>query len=211
MKRALLLGLILLVLFAPGLFLWWPPCAPPDRSSELGTALIAGGVVALAVLVLERSFTKEAERRDLLLQLGFVGELRGIDLSGRDLSGFQLTEKTLSYARFRKANLRGANLSGSRLDHADLREADLRDAKMDATDLFPSETLFPSEDLIPGPIFPDANLQGVGLQGAAYNSRTRWPENFGPDTLNQAGAKRVDGFGKFVSWWWNHRIRKSKT
>jgi hypothetical protein len=71
-KRSVLLGLILLVLFAPGVLFWWPPCAPPDRSSELGTTLIGGGVVALAILVLERLFTKEVERRDLLLQLGLA-------------------------------------------------------------------------------------------------------------------------------------------
>ena len=208
MKRSVLLVLIILVLFGFGAPLWWPPCAPPDRSSDLGTALIAGGVVALAVLVLERSFTKEAERRDLLLQLSLVDELRGLDLSGRDLSGFLLTDKTLSHARFRRANLMGANLSGARLDYADLSEADLRGAKMDATGLFPNETLFPSEDLIPGPVFPDANLQSVGLQGAAYNSRTSWPEHLGPDGADRAGAERVDKLGKLAKWRWHHRIRK---
>jgi hypothetical protein len=210
-SRPVLLVLIIFVLFGLGVLLWWPPHALPDRSSDLGTALIGGGVVALVVLVLERSFAKEAERRDLLLQVGLVDELRGINLNGRDLSGFLLTGKTLSHARFRRASLRGANLSGARLDYADLCEADLRDAKMDATGLMPSDTLFPSEDLFPGPIFPDANLQAVGLKGAAYNSRTRWPQNFGPDTLDKAGAERVDEFNKLATWWWHHRIRTPQT
>jgi hypothetical protein len=174
-----LLALIVLVLFAPGFLLWLPPCAPPDRSSDLGTALIGGGVVAIAVLLLERSFAKETARRDLLLQLSQAEELRGIDLSGEDLSDFYLPQKVLAHSRFRKANLKGANLSGAQLAFADLREADLRDAKLDATGLWPKETQFPSDEPFPRPYIPDANLESVSLQGAAYSPETTWPQDWG--------------------------------
>jgi uncharacterized protein YjbI with pentapeptide repeats len=162
------------------------------------------------VLFLERSFAKEAERRDLLLQLGIVSELRGIDLSGRDLSGFHLSNKDLRHANFRRANLRGANLSGAKLNHADLREADLRGTKLDETGLYPSETLVPSEDLAIGPIFPDANLQGAKLQGVARNLQTRLPQTLGPEIVDTDGAEQVNTLFQLFKWRWRHRMRKPK-
>jgi hypothetical protein len=207
-KRSVLLVLIIFffVLFGLGGLLWWPPCALPDRSSELGTALIGGGIVALAVLVLERSLTKEANRRDLLLQLGLGRDMRGIDLSGRNLSGFHLPTKDFSHAVFRRASLRGSNLSGAHLDFADLREVDLRGTKLDKTGLAPSKTLVPSNSLAPGAIFPDASCQGWRVEGVMYDSATKWPSNFPSDAADDAGAECIDGFGKLVKWWYRHRI-----
>jgi hypothetical protein len=169
---------------------------------------MGGGGIAFAVLFLERSFAKEAERRDLLLQLGLGSDTRGIDLSGRALSGFHLPGKDLRHANLRRANLKGANLSGAKLDFADLREADLRGAKLDKTGLAPSETLVPSEELFPGPIFPDAHCQGWRVGGAGYDSGTKWPSNFPSDEADNAGAKRLNGIGERVKWRWQHRILK---
>jgi uncharacterized protein YjbI with pentapeptide repeats len=168
-----------------GALLWWPPGEAPNKCSDLGSALVGGAVVATAVLYVEQQLSKEADRRDLKLQLGLQDNLIGIDLSGRDLAGFHLAGKDLRNAVLRGANLQRANLSGARLDHAVLVGADFRGAKLDETPLYPSKTLYPSADLVPGPILPDAVLQGVSLTGAKYDADTRWPKNFDP---NAAGA-----------------------
>jgi hypothetical protein len=181
-------GLVCVVLVAG--FFWWPPWAASNRGSELLAALMSGLVVALAVVYVERLFTRDAEKRALLIQLKDA-DLRGTDLSRRDLSGWYAPAKDLTGANLMRANLRKANLSGAILKHADLRKADLRGAKLDKTELYPSETLFPSEDLFPGPIYPDASLSGVKLSGAKFDKHTAWPEGF--DAV-RAGARRVLSF-----------------
>jgi uncharacterized protein YjbI with pentapeptide repeats len=121
-RRVLLIPVIVL---ASGLYMWWPPGAPPNRHSDLGTALIGGAIVAFSVLYLEQQFSRNYERRNLQLQLGTRTDFPGIDLSDRDLSGFYLTGKDFSGANLKGANLRGANLSGANLSHATLDGADL--------------------------------------------------------------------------------------
>ena len=176
---------------AVGFWLWFPPEADANRYSDLGTTLIGGATVGVAILYLERQFSRRAERRDLQMQLGLTDELPGVDLSGRDLSRFYLPGKDLRHANLRKAKLRGANLSGVKLDHANLSKADIRGAKLDETGLAPSNTLVPSNELVPGPLFPDANLQGVTLTGAKYDEHTTWPRNFSADNADNAGAIRA--------------------
>jgi len=161
-----------------GFWLWLPPEDAPNRRSDLGTALIGGAIVGVAILYLQGQLSRGAERRNLRLQLGLTNTLAGIDLSGRDLSGFYLPEKDLRGANLSGANLRGANLSGTQLDHADLTKADLRGTKLDATNLVPRGALVPTGDLVPGPLIPDASLQGVVLEGAKVDKHTSWPRNF---------------------------------
>jgi uncharacterized protein YjbI with pentapeptide repeats len=173
----------IIAVLALGVWLWWPPGADADRSSELGATLIGGAVVAIAVLYLERQVSSEAERRELRLQLGLQNSLAGIDLRNRDLSGFHLAGKDFRGANLAGANLRGANLSGGNLRDATLNGADLRGAKLDETPLHPSETLFPSEDLYPGPIYPDATIQNTTFSKAKYDSDTKWPKHINPATV----------------------------
>ncbi len=182
---ALVVLLAVVVVFGIGFCLWWPPGEEPNRSSDLGTALMGGGIVGLVLLFLERHLSRGAERRDLQLQLGLTDELPGVHLSRRNLSSFYLPGKDLRHANLSKANLRGTNLSGARLDHANLSKANLRGAKLDATHLLPSETLMPSNDLALEP-FSDARLQGVDLREAKYDKHTTWPSDF--DAAN-AGAR----------------------
>ena len=180
--------------FLVGLWLWLPPGEDPNRYSDLGTTLIGGVIVAVAVIYLERQLSRRAERRDLQLQLGLTDELPVVALSCRDLSGFYLPGKDLRHANLSSANLRGANLSGALLDHANLRNADLRGTKLDETGLFPSETTVPSDNLFPGPLFPDARLQGVKLEGAVYDKRTSWPSGFDAAKAGAIDTRR---------WWWS--------
>lgn len=179
-------------ILAVGLYAWWPPGAPPNRCSDLGAALIGGAVVAFSVLYLEQQLSRVSERRTLQLQLGTDTAFPGIDLSGRDLSGFYLPGRNFSGANLERANLAGANLSGADFSHANLSHTDLRGTKMDETPLYPSETLYPSDTLTPGPIWPAATTQGIGLHGAKYDSSTQWPPSV---DFRAAGAVEV------VPWW----------
>ena len=183
----------IIVLVAGGVLWWWPWGEPVTRASALGTALIAGSVVALVGVYLERRFSHEAEQRDLRLQLGLEKDLSEVDLSYRDLSGFYLAGRNLRGAILREAKLRGANLSGAKLDDAQLNGADLRDAKLDATLLYPSVNLFPAPDLYLVPIYENATTNNTDFREAKFNSGTQVPGNL---DLKQRGAVEVK------SVWW---------
>lgn len=174
--------LVPLSILLVGAVLWWPPTSAPNRYSDLGTALIGGGIVSFTVLYMQQQFSRSYEKRDLQLQLGAGTSFPGIDLGGRDLSRFYLAGKDFSGA-LRNANLRGTNLSGVNLSHANLNGADLRGAKLDETPLYPSKTLYPSKDRRPGPIYSAATIQNTGLDKVKYDSLTRWPNHIDPDEV----------------------------
>ena len=110
--------LIVLVLGA-GALLWWIPESPHSRFVGLGTALVGGSIVALAIFFLEWSLSRGNQKRDLQLRLGVETNFRRIDLRGEDLSGAYLAHRNFTGARFDKADLRGANLEGANLSGAE--------------------------------------------------------------------------------------------
>jgi uncharacterized protein YjbI with pentapeptide repeats len=182
---------IVLVVIALGLFLWCTPGATADRNSELGAALLGGGVVSIALLYLQWRLSLAAEKRDLQLQLGIQKDFRGIDLSARDLSGFHLPEKYFTKANFTRANLKGVNLSGAILSQANLNGADLRGAKLDKTALKPRVGQKPSETQRPT-IYKDVSINGTTFDKAKYDSKTSCPEGL---DLRARGAIEVK------PWW----------
>ena len=192
---------IILVVIVPGVaFLMWPG-PESNRNSDLGTALISGTVVAIAVLYLQARLSSAAEKQNLQLQLGLQDKFPGIDLSNRDLSGFHIPGKDLRQANLTGANLRGANLSGANLQHAILNKADLRGAKLDETPLYPGENLFPSEELTPGPIYTAVNHNDAKFYEAKYDSKTKCPDTL---DLKERGANLVESPWYrvlFVNWW----------
>ncbi len=198
MKRWIF-ALIPVGILAGGVYEWWPPEADPNRHSDLGAALVAGAVVAFAVLYLEWQFSRGQERRALQLQLGSGKEFPSIDLSGRDMSRFYLPGKDFRAAKLDRTNLRKANLSGVDFSHASLNKADLRGAKLDETPLYPSETLVPSEGLTPSPIFPHARLQNITAEKTQFDSSTNWPPNFDPKA---AGAQECTSWWQKLRCWW---------
>jgi uncharacterized protein YjbI with pentapeptide repeats len=132
-------GLTLLLI--AGIWLALPRAARHEHHEQLGRTLIAGALVGLALVPLqlaagqylrERDRHNEtaqqqlAQRRDLLQQLTFAHDLRGIDLHGEDLRGLYLRGKNL-----RGANLTATDLRGATLDSADIRGADLSGARLD--------------------------------------------------------------------------------
>src|SRR5215210_1194107 len=119
----------LLVVLAAGCVAW---VIGDDGSKEadLGANVVAGGLVALAILVLERSLRRADERREVLRLLATTGELRGIDLRGADLRGAYANGTDLRASRLAGADLRDAQLAEARLGRADLTGADLRSARL---------------------------------------------------------------------------------
>jgi len=149
-----------LVVILLGLYLWWPPCLPPDRSSDLGANVVGGGIVAFVVLSLDQVLSRRQERNLLRLQLSTGDHFEGIDLSNQDLSGFYLPRKNFSDANLEGVDLRGTILSSSSFIRTRLYGADLRGADLGS---------------IPGRS-SGAWLGVTSLEGVLYDSSTRWPE-----------------------------------
>lgn len=172
-----------------GLAVWALPGARADRNSELGAALLGGATIAMAVLLAEERFAREAENRGMRLQLGLQKEMPGIDLRGRDLDDFHMPGKVapdadlsgaklngsvlrrcnFEAARFSDTEMVGARLSRSVLRAASFFSADLTDADLVAADC--SYTNFGTTD--PNTDEPSggaklvrANLRGAILVGA---------------------------------------------
>lgn len=205
MKRWIIPALAVVLVFVIGAILWWPPWVPADRYSDLGTAIMGGGVIALAVLYLEQRSAMEADKRDLLLAMGLGQSFVGIDLQRRNLARAYLVGKDFSGARFGKANLKGADLAGAVLQRANLRGSDLRGTNFrgQPTPLFPSQQLLPGSQVFPSSGAPagvqqvgDAILKAVDVGDATYDDSTGWPDDFDPV---REGAVHV----KNRSWWWS--------
>jgi hypothetical protein len=192
-------ALIVVVLVA-GLLLWWPPGSPPNRYSELGTALIGGGIVATAILVLEQSLSQRQQKRDLQLQLGLRDDFRGIDLRGVDLSGSYLAGKNFRGADLRGADLRGTNVSDANLTNTRLDRVDLRGAIMGEPPLYPSDNLMPSDALFPSSGLPDAiTNDGTNFDGTKYDASTKWPSHItNPEELGEIKVLVLVSWGRWL-------------
>jgi uncharacterized protein YjbI with pentapeptide repeats len=174
-----LVFLPILIMGALGLALWfqWSPLKitrPSNAGTSLGSAILSGLVVALALLALEEMRTLQAERRDLQLRLSQAHDLTGIDLHGKDMSEFYLREKVLKRAILRfahldraylnKADLRYADLTGARLKAADLSEANLTSAHVE--DLRARLLVFNRHINFDGAFLSGATLTAASLRGA---------------------------------------------
>lgn len=164
--------------------------------SELGMALIAGSILALALLaaetLLEDRRSRSADHRNLLLMIAVQDDLQGIGLEGEDLSGQYLAGKNLTDARLRRIDGSYSSFNKSTLDFADLGNADLRhatfyDARLPGADLRGADltcarltgTRFYVE-LEGFPTLANAKLEGANLNNIIYNSSTVWPNGFNP-------------------------------
>ena len=139
-----------------GLYLWLPTRGDPDHRGGLGSALIGGAVIALAIflvqIVIDERRQDESEQTNLRLTLGLTQDLGGIDLRDAELDRVYLAGKNLVKARLEGATLSGANLSGARLREADLSGADLRCANLNLA-------------RIPEAKFKETDLTGASLLG----------------------------------------------
>lgn len=195
---AMLIALPLVV----GLALWWRYRTEPGAMSSLGGGLLAGTLVAVAVLAVEAPRQAAVDHRSLQVTLGLQRDLTFIDLTGRDLSGLYLRGKVLNFASMRQAildradlreaklaqadmraaRLRWADLTGADLPGAEMRKADLRDARLPGADL--------SEADLAGAHLSRSELFGAALEDA--NLRTAVLRDANLNHLNVAGADLTD-------------------
>jgi uncharacterized protein YjbI with pentapeptide repeats len=180
------------VLFT-GLTLWWPNRGEVGAKTNLGAALLAGTLVAVAVFAVQANLENQrlalseqqareraaaTERQTLRLSIGLQRDLTGMDLSGQNLTGFymrgknltdaDLTDATLTGAVLAEAKasnvvLTGADLRGVSLDGADLTEADLSGANLSGTELFDTNL---TSALLAGTNLRGTHLFNVKLAGA---------------------------------------------
>ncbi len=146
-------------------------------SGNLNRVNLAGGV--LDKIELSGADLRYADLRGAWINLS---SLVGANLRGADLAGASLVGSDLSGCNFQLASLAGANLVGANLRGADLRGADLRGAQLIAT----PELL--DRQNMPDSIFMEMSaaqweqlaLGDALLDGAKYDSATRWPLEFEP-------------------------------
>lgn len=152
----LVAGIIAALILIGGAFWLRSGKSKQDTSAEIGRLLMFGIAAALPSLLiahsidqrqtsLENEFKARQRAEDLQLQVGFQGNLRGVNLSGRSLRRFQLPGRNLNGAHLEGATLTGANLAGAmligarldgaRLDNVNLTYANLRDASLAGADL----------------------------------------------------------------------------
>jgi hypothetical protein len=93
-------------------------------------------------------------------------QLGGAKLGEAQLQGANLENAHLPAADLQKANLRHARLAGAGFEHADLRGADLRGA--DFAGRGGNTVLW------------EKRLETALLEGACYDTATRWPPGFDP-------------------------------
>jgi Pentapeptide repeats (8 copies) len=176
-----------LVVILLGLWLWWPPDPEPDRLSDLGSTLVGGGIVAFVVFSLDQMLARRQERNLTRQQLAQAGPFEGIDLSNQDLSGLYLGYKNLKSGNLSGADLRGTNLGQTDFSWANLDGADLRGAYLEGG--MSSPTAPPG-----GERGGAAHFHHTTLNGALYDSSTRWPSDVNPAEL---GAINIDEQGQW--------------
>lgn len=154
---------MVLIFILGALLLFGPGYSRPTFDAirvELGSALMGGLLVALAVLLAEHRLkrqekrTAEQEKRNhYQLALGMAESLAGRDFSGLDLSGLQLPSRDFHKTRLKGTILEGTDLTWANLAEADLALANLRWAKL-------------GEANLTGANLASADLTGANLLGA---------------------------------------------
>jgi uncharacterized protein YjbI with pentapeptide repeats len=103
-------------------------------------------------------------------------DLTQSEMAGAMLMGANFERANLTDANLVKATLRGANFNGANLEGANLLGANLNDAVLTSVNLSYANLLW--ADL------STARLEDVTLSGVAYNTQTRWPSGFNPQSAD---------------------------
>lgn len=166
---------------------------------DLGSAVISGSIVGLAVLLVETNADNRREEaaqlRNLQLMLSLEDDLQGINLEGRDVSRQYLAGKNLTDANLNDLVANRTSFNQSTLDFADLIGANLRnssfvDSRLAGADLSGANlsctvlrgTIFSSELQLEGASLGtvEASLRETRLDNILYDDSTAWPANFSP-------------------------------
>jgi uncharacterized protein YjbI with pentapeptide repeats len=179
-------------------------------TAELGGAILSGGIVGGAFVLVERMLNAAARKRnhqDRLRQQLESGEVfPAMNLAGEDLAGLYLPNRVFFGAVLNHANLRdaqllfgdlrhieatgasfaGADLSGVNLSNACLSEADFTDANMRDCGLRDADLTGATlrDTVLLRADLSGADLRGADLKGVTLDGvrcvNTRWPDGFEP-------------------------------
>jgi uncharacterized protein YjbI with pentapeptide repeats len=117
---------------------------------------------------------KEAQKKQLVIQLQENKACIDCDLSGANLKGLFLEKMNLQRANLQGANLSGAKLKGANLSSAKLQNAQLEDAKLSDAEL------------------QNADLENANLSGAWLDSTRLKNANLKDADLQYAYLNKVD-------------------
>ncbi len=176
---------LLVVLVAVGLLVM--ASARTESYRGLGAGLISGGVVTLAVFLLQISIdnakdqaSHAADIASFRLAVSLQNNLTGFDYTGHDMKGFYLSGKVMHNADLRGVDLQDAMLHSTDLAYADLEDANLQGAYAHGASFYNASLV--KADLrradLRNATFLDANLDGAKLTGAIVDASTCWPRGF---------------------------------
>lgn len=194
------------VLFA-GLLLWGYNRHEVGAKSNLGAALLAGTLAAVAVFAVQadldagrqaaalhaaRERDAAADRQWLQLTLGINRDLTGIDLQHMDLTEFYMRGKNLTEAKLSGANLNRVDLSEARMEAIGLEDASLRRADLTESNLIGAFLM--GADLS-GATLTESNLTNAFLTGADLSGATLANADLSGADLSNADLSGADLLG----------------
>jgi hypothetical protein len=160
----------------------------PKDLGAIGSSLLTGSLVALAIFGLQFYLDREDESRtkeeQFRLTLAISKDLEGLDpplpltglnlpdknLDQAQLAGEDLTDTNLAGSSLRNANLEGASLEGANLYRADLTGALLTGADFD-------DATLASANLRDASIYGPSGVE-LGLDGTDVDAKSCWPADF---------------------------------
>ncbi|GAA1019556.1 hypothetical protein GCM10009556_079600 [Acrocarpospora pleiomorpha] len=171
---------VLVCVLGAGALLWAQDASSKASRSNLGAAIIGGGVIAFVIFAQQDAADQGREEQAVLNALRTQQDLTGADLRGRDLSAMSL----------RGRQLRDANLTGTQLSGADLSRARLADALLVGS-LF-SDAKLANADMSHAEItcadFYNADLRGANLSDVTVDvSVTEGKAELGEDKARNNG------------------------
>jgi uncharacterized protein YjbI with pentapeptide repeats len=185
--RAWLPPLLVVALLTASVLLW-VTAASSSKEADLAANAVAGGIVALAILVLDRSLNRSRERQANISLLATSTELRGMRLPRADLHAAYASRDDLSDCVFSGSDLRDARLDETRCWHTDFSRCDLRGADLRWADL--TQVNLGNADLrstqLGATALTGANLADADLRGADLFERSAGSPYHGADLSGSA-------------------------
>lgn len=166
---------IVIILLGAGAWLWaflggkGLNSAQASDVMNLGSAILAGGIVSMAAVWITQRLAEQQQRLVDRFQISLQSNLTGLDLRNKDMRGIYLSGKDLSFARLRDCSLDNAVLVEAILRSADLTGASIMNATlMDAR----LEDAYFTGACLDGSNLADANLERATLIGASVRNAT---------------------------------------
>ncbi|MEO3860109.1 pentapeptide repeat-containing protein [Acrocarpospora sp. B8E8] len=167
---------LLMSVLGIGAFLWVQDSSSKASRSNLGAAIIGGGVIAFVIFSQQDSADQRREDQSILNALRTQSDLTGADLRDRDLEAVSLRGRQLRDADLTAAQLSDADLSRARLTDALLVKSNFAKAKLENADLSHAEITCAG---FSGANLRGANLSDVTMDVSVVDGKAALDENIG--------------------------------